>query len=96
MHDTVDKSLEAPDAGGFVSLSTGANKATELLLFLPMMSEEREYLKFINAKSLFTNVITHLKIRDLLIVGVDVVVCVYAHLWLSARCLGSKLAELDP
>lgn len=28
--------------------------------------------------------------------GGGTVVCVYVHLWLSARCLGSKLAELNP
>ena len=53
----VDRNSEATDTGGLVSLSTVANKARELFLFLVMMSEERLsclfYFLIIYAESLF-------------------------------------------
>ena len=42
----VDRCSEATGTGGFVSLSTAANKARELFLFLVIMSEVRTDLTF--------------------------------------------------
>ena len=42
----VDRNSEATDTGRFVSLSTVANKARELFLFLVMMSEKNDCRAF--------------------------------------------------
>ena len=60
----VDRSSEASDTRGFVSLSTLANKAQALLLFLAMMSEKKDcisHFQIINAKSLFIDDIMNLE-----------------------------------
>jgi len=46
----VDKNAEATNTGGFVSLSTVANKARALFLFLAMMSEKKDCRAFFNSK----------------------------------------------
>ena len=42
LHALVDRNSEATDTGGLVSLSTVANKARALFLFLVMMSEKND------------------------------------------------------
>ena len=46
----VDRCSEATGTGGFVSLSTVANKAQALFLFLVIMSEKKDCLDYFNSK----------------------------------------------
>ena len=46
----VDTCSDATGTGGFVSLSTVANKAQALFLFLVIMSEKKDCLDFFNSK----------------------------------------------
>lgn len=46
----VDRNSGATDTGGFVSLSTAANRAHVSLLFLKIMSEKKDCLAFLNSR----------------------------------------------
>ena len=46
----VDRCSESTGIGGFVSLSTVANNARALFLFLVIMSEKKDCLDFFNSK----------------------------------------------
>ena len=46
----VDNSSDATGTGGLVNLSTVANKARELLLFLAIMSEKKDRLAFLSSR----------------------------------------------
>ena len=50
LHALVDRNSEATDTGGLVNLSTVANKARALFLFLVMMSEKKDCRAFFNSK----------------------------------------------
>ena len=46
----VERCSDATVTGGFVSLSTAANRARTLLLFLVMMSEKKDCLAFLSSR----------------------------------------------